>query len=163
MTEHQILIRPSTDHELEQLMELDNLIWNASNSPNPDQWDSIEDYQKRYPAGSQHVAIIDNRVAGYIMFKPPTSMESNQHVIDIAIGVHPNFQGKGVGRHLIEYVYTWGKSHGKKKISLRVMATNFQAIAFYRAVGFKEEGRLIDEFLMDGKYVDDILMYRMIE
>jgi ribosomal protein S18 acetylase RimI-like enzyme len=78
------------------------------------------------------------------------------------MGVHPSFQRKGIGSKLLAFMENWAKEQGIKKLSLRVLATNPGEFALYKANGFKEEGRLVGEFLLDGKFVDDILMCKFI-
>ena len=41
---------------------------------------------------------------------------------------------------------------------LRVLATNRPAIRLYEAAGFSLDARLPGEFLIDGRYVDDLVM-----
>ncbi|MNN82623.1 hypothetical protein D3C81_1995730 [compost metagenome] len=48
---------------------------------------------------------------------------------------------------------------GVRKLSLRVLATNPSAISFYKSCGFIEQGRLVEEFYLNGQYIDDILMW----
>lgn len=157
-----IFIRELKESDLQELMNIDNIVFNNSNTPALTHWQSIEDYSKHYTRGSQFVAVIDDKVAGYIGYTNPTGLKSNSHVIEIYIAVHPGSQKKGVGRELLNYITTWGKQSGYKKVSLRVLSTNETAIPFYTSNGFMEQGRLIDEFLLDGKLVDDILMYKML-
>jgi RimJ/RimL family protein N-acetyltransferase len=52
---------------------------------------------------------------------------------------------------------------GITKLRLRVLSSNPGAIAFYTQCGFVTEGRLISEFYIAGKYVDDILMSYFIQ
>jgi RimJ/RimL family protein N-acetyltransferase len=157
-----LLIRPSTMSDFGQLVELNNVIWKDYNTPQPIYWESEDDYSKQCPAGSQFVAISNDNVAGYVGYKNPSKLRSNIHVLEIIIGIHPNFQGKGIGKALINYTCKWGKENGITKLSLRVLATNEPAISFYLKNGFIEQGRLIDEFIIGGKFVDDILMYKKI-
>lgn len=157
-----LFIRPSTMSDFRQLVELNNVIWKDYNTPQPIYWESEDDYSKHCPAGSQFVAISNDNVAGYVGYKNPTKLGSNNHVLEIDIGIHPNFQGKGIGKALLNYTSEWGKDNGIAKLSLRVLSTNEPAISFYLKNGFKEQGRLIDEFIIGGKFVDDILMYKKI-
>lgn len=46
------------------------------------------------------------------------------------------------------------------KVLLHVLSTNEPAIALYRGAGFEEEGRLLRQFHLDGRYVDDLIMAR---
>ncbi len=55
----------------------------------------------------------------------------------------------------------WGKFNTvNKKISLAVFSTNKNAIALYKKLGFKQEGRCLGDMIINGKYVDSILMYK---
>lgn len=159
MNKKAIEITTSSMEDLEQLMLIDHLIWNDNNTPQVSKWESVDDYKKAWPPGSQFVAKIDGQVAGYVMFRYPTPLPSNEHVIEMMIGIHPNFQGMGVGRNLVQFLKQWAKENGKKKICLRVLSTNDTALNFYKCNGFIEQGRLKNEFLIKGNYVDDILMY----
>lgn len=154
------VIRPSIEADLPELIALNHLIWNGTNSPATIHYPSVTEYAEHYPPGSQFVAVIANRLAGYIGYKNPTGLLSNSHVLEIDIGVHPDFQRSGVGKQLIDYIFKWGKENGYGKVSIRVLETNTQAIAFYKAKGFIEQGRLIDEFFINGQFVDDLLMYK---
>lgn len=155
-----LLIRQTKESDLQELVELNNLIWDSSNTPEEIYWESVMDYSKYFPSGSQFVAIINGKVAGYIGYKNPIKLKSNRHVLEIDIGVHPNFKRKGVGSQLLDYIFNWGKINGFLKVSIRVLSTNPSALLFYISNGFIEQGRLKDEFLLDGQFVDDILMYK---
>ena len=155
-----MIIRSSRIEDFEQLIELEHLIWNYTNTPMPMAWDSIADYAEHFPPGSQFVAIMEGRVAGNMSVKYPTPLECNRHVWEIAIGVHPDFQGKGVGSQLLQFLDEEGRKYGIRKISLRVLSTNKPAIAFYKKNGYREQGILIKEFFLNGEYVDDVLMYK---
>jgi RimJ/RimL family protein N-acetyltransferase len=43
-----------------------------------------------------------------------------------------------------------------------VLSTNAPAIRLYHRAGFVREGTLTDEFLIDGRYVDDVLMAKRV-
>lgn len=157
-----ICIREAKESDLHTLMDIDNLVNNNSNTPAFTYWNSFEDYVKHYSPEKRFVAIINDKVAGYVGYDNPTGLKSNRHVMEIYIAVHPDFQKKGIGTELLKYIASWGKQNGFIKVSLRVLSTNKTAIPFYISNGFKEQGRLFDEFLLDGELVDDILMYKML-
>ncbi|MEQ6391171.1 GNAT family N-acetyltransferase [Bacillaceae bacterium S4-13-58] len=159
MNKEMLKIAPSSSEDIEQLIHIDHLIWNDKNTPQVSKWESIEEYEKVWPPGSQFVAKLNNRVIGYIMFRYPTPLPSNNHVIELMIGIHPDYQGMGVGRALVQFLKQWAQENGKRKICLRVLSTNGTAIHFYKSNGFEEQGRLKNEFLINGQYVDDILMF----
>ncbi|REK74889.1 GNAT family N-acetyltransferase [Paenibacillus paeoniae] len=157
-----IITRLSEADDFPSLVELNNVLWNEENSPLPIHWDSPEEYGKFNPPGSEIVALCDGQLCGYVSLQQG-KMDSNIHVITLAIGVDSQFRGAGAGRLLLDAAYDWGKQHGKRKLSLRVLATNTSAIAFYEKCGFHIQGRLIEEFFLNGQYVDDIFMYKRIE
>jgi hypothetical protein len=67
-----------------------------------------------------------------------------------AVG-HPGRSNRGQNRRLCV------------KLSLRVLATNEVARRLYTAAGFETEGVLVDEFLLDGRNVDDHLLARRLD
>ena len=52
---------------------------------------------------------------------------------------------------------------GARKVTLRVLGTNAVARRLYARCGFVEEGVLRDEFVLDGRFVDDVFMARFLE
>ena len=53
---------------------------------------------------------------------------------------------------------TAAHSVGMSRIELTVHVGNHPAIALYKKVGFKEEGVLREKTLIDGSYIDSIMM-----
>ena len=64
-------------------------------------------------------------------------------------------QGAALARQLDVPV---ARARGARKLSLRVLGTNATAMRLYERLGFQVEGTLRDEFCIDGRYVDDVLM-----
>jgi RimJ/RimL family protein N-acetyltransferase len=162
MNTNELIVRSSRKADMKQLYELDCMIWNEKNTPAVIKYSGVKEYEEKHPVGNQHVAVINGNVVGYVFFQPPTPLATNLHVLEIAIGVHHDFQGRGVGKNLIHFMMDWSKKNKIRKLSLRVLSTNKEAIAFYHAMGFKEQGRLVSEFFINGEYVDDVLMYHMV-
>lgn len=158
-----LMIRFSEQRDLQGLVDLNNTVWNDSNAPAPLHWGSPEEYASYNPPGSQLVCVQGDELCGFVSLKQPIKTPSNAHVVELVIALNDRFRGLGIGRKLLDAAYEWAKANGKKKLSLRVMSTNEPAIAFYTKCGFSVQGRLIGEFYINGQYVDDILMYRMVE
>lgn len=155
-----VWIRLSEIRDAASLMELDSLAWDQHSTPSGEiRWSSREHYLQRCPPGSQLVAGIGNDICGYMGFGPPTPLQSNCHVYDINIAVHPDYQRRGIGRRLMEEMKVVAAKSGVRKLSLRVLATNPGAISFYESCGFIEQGRLVEEFYLNGQFVDDVLMW----
>lgn len=154
-----IELRLSTFSDAEAIMEIDKLVWDESTTPGQIKWNSRSHFLQTCPPGSQLVAAQNGVLCGYLGFAPPTPLPSNNHVYEINIAVHPDFQGYGVGIQLVSEVKELARQQGVRKLSLRVLSSNVRAISFYKRCGFVEQGRLVEEFFLQGNYVDDILMY----
>jgi ribosomal protein S18 acetylase RimI-like enzyme len=146
------VIRPARADDEPALRALDRATWSWAVSPSPlrDGAFSIDDVL---------VCEADGDVAGYVALGTPTALESNRHVVLIrGLAVAPAFQRRGVGRALLAAAEAAARERGARKITLRVLSTNPAARALYEAYGFVVEGVQRDEFLLDGDYVDDVLM-----
>ncbi|CAG9214206.1 Alanine acetyltransferase [Paraburkholderia tropica] len=84
------------------------------------------------------------------------------HVAEIGVGVHGDWQRRGVGTRLVEEMLDLADNWlGLRRLELRVFVDNAPAIALYRKSGFEIEGRLRGNTLRDGAYVDSFLMGRL--
>ncbi|WP_105975825.1 GNAT family N-acetyltransferase [Streptomyces geranii] len=103
----------------------------------------------------------DGRVVGYVRLARPTPLASNTHVRQIqGLAVSDEARGMGVGRLLIRAAVAEARSRGALRLSLRVLGHNTPARKLYESEGFVVEGIQPGEFLLDGEYVDDVLMGR---
>lgn len=79
---------------------------------------------------------------------------------EFQIIISPKNQGQGYARPLInkalEYSFAILNLH---KVYLNVAVNNAKAIYLYEDCGFTEEGRLIEEYFINGKYTDVKRMY----
>ncbi|HCV70985.1 MAG TPA: GNAT family N-acetyltransferase [Agrobacterium sp.] len=84
------------------------------------------------------------------------------HVADLAMSVHDDFVGKGVGSRLltalIDAADNW---HDIRRIALNVFTDNLAALRLYEKLGFEREGTLRNDAYRDGKYVDAYVMARL--
>ena len=148
------MIRPARPADDTALRELDRATWSWSVSPAPASSASLD-------TEGMLVAEVDGEVAGYVALGHPTRLESNRHVLSLrGLAVAPAHQGRGLGRALLEAALAAARERGARRLTLRVLSTNPGARALYEACGFTVEGVLRDEFLLDGRYVDDVLMAR---
>ncbi|WP_052087941.1 GNAT family N-acetyltransferase [Paenibacillus wynnii] len=154
----QLVIRLSEIRDARELIILDNMIWTEDTTPGRLTWCSREDYLLHAPPGSQLVAVEEGLLCGYVGFGHPTGMESNRHVLEINIAVHPRCQRSGIGHRLMETMKKMAADKGIRKLRLRVLSCNQAALSFYTKCGFQEEGRLRDEFYLGGRYVDEVFM-----
>ena len=153
-----LTIRLSTMKDARELMMLDQLVWNERNTPSILCCSSRRQYLQSSPPGSQLLAIQQNQICGYIGFQHPHPLEISRHVYDIHIAVHPHYQRRNIGTQLMDALCMHAHTQQVRKLTLRVLSTNTEAVHFYDKYGFVENGRLQEQFYMNGQYVDDIFM-----
>lgn len=126
--------------------------------------EEAKDYQKKIKlrevnGGITLIAEYNNQVVGFLSFSRPTYMRVN-HTGTFGMGIKKGFRKQGIGISLLSYLIEWGKKQkGLEKICLEVFSNNEQAIQLYRRLGFKEEGKQINQLqLKDGSYSDLIFM-----
>ncbi len=148
------MIRPARADDEAAVRALDAATWSVDVTPSPRSAAPI-------PVDGLLVAEEAGEVVGYVALGRPTRLESNRHVADIrGLAVAPAHQGRGLGRALVEAALAAARERGARKVTLRVLGPNTAARALYESCGFVVEGVRRGEFLLDGRYVDDVLMAR---
>lgn len=116
-----IAIRRAEESDLPAIGEIQRA------SPEVAQWSVVD-----YLAHDCRVAIVDGRVAGYLVCRAVAGDE--REVLNLA--VHAEFRRKGVARALLEAEYNSNLAN----YFLEVRASNKAARGLYRVMGFTEEG-----------------------
>ncbi|MFD4395991.1 GNAT family N-acetyltransferase [Kitasatospora sp. NPDC058397] len=161
MHEDDLIIRPAQPEDEVELAVLNRAAWSplADVSPQPPEGDGV--FDERHTPEQYLLALLDGRVVGYVRQVPPTPLASNRHVRQIqGLVVDGTARGRGVGRRLVEAACEAARAAGARRMTLRVLGWNAPARRLYEGCGFVVEGSLAEEFLIDGSYVDDVLMAR---
>ncbi|MFB6093952.1 MAG: N-acetyltransferase family protein [Halanaeroarchaeum sp.] len=83
--------------------------------------------------GSKNVvAVCEGRVVGHA-----TLVEDEADAYELAIFVHQDYQGAGIGTNLLETLLGHGRETGVEKVWLTVERWNRAAVALYEKVGFE--------------------------
>lgn len=108
------------------------------------------------------VALFEDRIIGSAHLNR-FSPRLIRHVGMLAVEVHPDFQRMGLGQALMTLLVEQAERIGLTRLELYVRADNDRARVLYRKLGFVEEG-LRRRFvrLPDGRYVDDVVMARLL-
>jgi RimJ/RimL family protein N-acetyltransferase len=110
--------------------------------------------EKGFP---QFVALAANDVVGWCDVIPkPRAVYAHSGVL--GMGLLPKWRRQGHGRALITTTLDAARQFGLTRIELTVYADNFPAISLYESVGFRQEGILRDAALIDGVYMDSLVM-----
>ncbi|MEZ8826968.1 GNAT family N-acetyltransferase [Vibrio amylolyticus] len=107
------------------------------------------------------VAETDGKVVGHVtLFLVSKSRE--KHCASIAISVHPEFQGQGVGKALmIEAINQADNWVNLVRLELEVHTSNEAAVSLYKTVGFEIEGTKRMSTFKGGRYIDMYFMARI--
>ena len=155
--------RPADPGDGPRLYRLDHDSWSTvsevserSAPPGPDSTLFDED---RHRMQDYLVAELDGQVVGYVRLVPPTQLPSNAHIRQISgLAVDPSARRRGVGAALVAAAVEQARRVGARRVTLRVLGHNTAARRLYQAAGFTVEGTVPEEFCLDGRYADDVLM-----
>ncbi|WP_208875185.1 GNAT family N-acetyltransferase [Streptomyces sp. PBH53] len=160
MPEPSIRIAQAADER--ELAVLDRATWSTLHAVTPQPEPPYQPFfDERHPPREFLVAEADGRILGYIRLTRPTPLASNAHVLTVqGFAVADEARGRGIGRALVRAAVAEARRRGARRLTLRVLAHNTPARSLYEAEGFAVEGVLPGEFLIDGRYVDDVCMGR---
>jgi ribosomal protein S18 acetylase RimI-like enzyme len=152
-------IRPAREEDEAALLALDAATWSSDVTPAPRPPPDKRFFSAERGPHDVLVAVVDDKVAGYVRLGPVTELESNLHVLEIkGLAVDPAHHRRGLGRGLLAAAAEEASTRGVRRLTLRVLAPNTAARSLYESCGFEVEGVLREEFRLDGRYVDDVLM-----
>lgn len=160
-------IRRATVEDAREIVVIKQKIVESTNfflrSPEEPQ-EKAEDYQKKIQTGQGNggltlVVEFNDQVIGFLSFSRSSYMRLH-HAGSFGMGIKPEFGNAGIGTKLLSYFIEWAKQQeGLEKICLDVFSNNKRAINLYKRLGFREEGRQINQIrFKDGSYADIILM-----
>src|SRR5262245_46616870 len=113
---------------------------------------------ERYPV---FVAEREGRVVGWASLNRFNPRPAYDHVADLSIYVERSARGRGVGRALLPPVIDAARTIGYHKMVLAAFPTNARGMQLYEAMGFQRVGIYREQGLLDGRWVDVIVMERI--
>ncbi|MET8980359.1 GNAT family N-acetyltransferase [Streptomyces sp. NPDC004539] len=153
-------IRPATLTDAPALADLDLRTWSRRHAVMPRPEPGAPFFDDRHHPDDYLVATLDDTVVGYLRLVP-APLAVSAHVRQIqGLAVSDEARGSGLGRGLIRAAMEKAREEGARRITLRVLGHNTPARKLYEGEGFVVEGVQPGEFLLDGEYVDDVLMGR---
>ena len=134
MTESSLLIRPFKESDEEALVSLWNMCkltvhWN---NPYKDIARKLKVQAEFFLVGYLEDKLIASVMAGY---------DGHRGWINY-FAVHPDFQGRGYGKQLMNNVENGLRELGCPKINLQIREGNDNVLSFYQKLGFVEENRI---------------------
>ncbi len=107
------------------------------------------------------VAEDNGELIGYI-FGMGNQLKRKRHCAYIVIGVVDDHQGKKIGTKLFETIIHWAEAKDLKRLELTVMKHNERALRLYQNMGFEIEGEKVASLLINGEFVDEYCMYKLL-
>jgi L-amino acid N-acyltransferase YncA len=159
-------VRPAADADAPAICEIynqgieDRLATLETELRTPDerrQW--LKSRGPRYPV---IVAEDAGRVIAWGSLNQFNPREAYRHVADLSIYVERGYRGKGVGRVVLGRVVELGRELGYHKLVLSAFPFNAAGMALYERLGFRTVGIYKEQGLLDGRWVDTIVMEKLL-
>lgn len=107
------------------------------------------------------VAEKQKKLVGYLIVIGG-SAKRTRHSAYLAIGIHPEFRGQGVGTELFVHLEKWAGQQSVNRLELTVVCENSAGVALYKKHGFEVEGTKRDSLYINGNFYDEYYMSKLI-
>ncbi len=108
------------------------------------------------------VAEVDGRVVGWGSLNRFNPRAVYDHVVDFSVYVERAMRGRGIGRRMLEHLIELARGIGYHKMVLATLPHNTPGIALYEHLGFTHVGTYREQGQLDGRWVDVMLMERIL-
>ena len=115
--------------------------------------------------GDRHPVLVaerDGQVIAWASLNRFNPRPAYDHVVDFSIYVAREARGQGVGRVLLPRIVDEARRLGYHKMVLAAFPTNAAGMRLYEAMGFSRVGVYREQGLLDGKWVDVIVMEQIL-
>jgi RimJ/RimL family protein N-acetyltransferase len=85
------------------------------------------------------------------------------HVGVIGIAIKNGYRDIGIGTEMMKALEEQARKMGLKVLTLTAFATNTRAIHVYKKTGFVQTGTIPKKHFKEGKYIDEIIMTKLLE
>jgi L-amino acid N-acyltransferase YncA len=108
------------------------------------------------------VAEVDGRVLGWASVSSYRPRDCYRGIGEFSIYVHEDARGKGVGRKLLPALIDAAEQAGFWKLLSRIFTFNHASLGLCAACGFREVGIYEKHAQLDGKWLDVVIVERLI-
>ncbi|MGH7358161.1 MAG: arsinothricin resistance N-acetyltransferase ArsN1 family A [Candidatus Rokuibacteriota bacterium] len=109
------------------------------------------------------VAEAESGVVGWASLNVFNARRAYEHVADLSLYVERGWRGQGVGRRLLEALVARARALGYHKLVLAAFPWNEGGMRAYRRAGFRDVGIYREQGRLDGRWVDTIVMEKILE
>lgn len=104
---------------------------------------------------------IDEKIIGFLSAKIG-AYRRIRHSAYVVIGIQKNYYHQGIGTKLFKNLDIWAGKNSITRLELTVEVPNTAAIGLYKKSGFGIEGIKKNAMLVNGKYVDEYIMAKLL-
>lgn len=150
---------------LQMLKLLDNETKNMMYEPG-ERKATVEQIKDRIAAMSGDSGVIflienENKINGFLAAQRGFANRI-RHSAYIVVGLLKEYRGKKLGTKLFEELEKWAIEKNITRLELTVVKSNEAAIKLYEKSGFSIEGIKENAMIIDGKYVDEYYMGKIL-
>jgi len=112
------------------------------------------------------VAVVQDEsrhVKGWASLNPFTARCCYSGVADLSIYIARDSRGKGFGTVLLDYIIETARNQGFHKIVLNAFEFNEAGLRLYRSHGFREVGVYREHGILDGRFINVVIMEKILE
>jgi len=122
---------------------------------------TIEDWRERLKSRVWFGGKIDGVLCGMAAFSTEASKKTRHTGHLGSMYVRKECRGTGMADELIRAFLKHAASH-VEQVMLTVEASNLRAVKLYERHGFREIGRIPRSIVVDGRYYDELQMFRTV-
>jgi L-amino acid N-acyltransferase len=100
------------------------------------------------------------KIMGFTTYFPFRSGVGYLHTIEHTILLHPDAQGRGIGRKLLTHVFEHARAADKHSLIAVVCKENDTGLAFHEAMGFVRRATLPEVGFKFGRWLDAVFMQK---
>ena len=124
---------------------------------------SWEAWDRSQLDGQRYVAVEGGRVVGWVAAHAVSSRPCYRGVVEHSVYVHDEFQGRGIGRALLERLFKSTEAAGIWTIQTGVFPENEASLAMHVKCGFRVVGTQERLGKLDGNWRDVVVLERRSE
>lgn len=163
----EIAIRPATPHDAAAICLIYNQgIEDRIATLDTDLRTPEERRQWLLSRGPRHPVIVaesGGEIVGWGSLNIFNPRKAYHFVADFSVYVDRGWRGKGVGSRLLARLIELGRELGYHKLVLSAFPWNEGGMALYRKFGFRTVGTYREQGKLDGKWVDTIIMEKILD
>jgi L-amino acid N-acyltransferase YncA len=107
-------------------------------------------------------AELDGTIVGWGSLNPFNPRRAYDHVADFSLYVERGRRGQGIGGRVLAALIERARAIGYHKMVLAALASNAAGVALYTGAGFGHVGIYREQGQLDGRWVDVVIMERLL-